>query len=109
MFLGDASTRDRDYGDIYLLSQIHSVGADSLRQALNAIAEHRHHEVRPLGPQLETLREVRQQPWMAYRARVGLAGLPERFSEVVDGVVGLVDGVQDKKVSRWHPAERRWA
>jgi hypothetical protein len=108
MFLGDANTRDRDYGDVYLLSQAHPISAKSLRQALSAVAEHRHHEVRLLGPRLETLREVRQQPWAAFRTRVGLAGLPERFSEVVDGVVELVDGVQDENVSRWHPSERRW-
>jgi Nucleotidyl transferase AbiEii toxin, Type IV TA system len=108
MFLGDANTRDRDYGDVYLLSQVHPISAAPLRQALNAVAEHRHHEVRLLGPQLETLREVRQQPWAAFRARVGLTGLPESFSGVVDGVVALIDGAQNENVSHWHPAERRW-
>jgi hypothetical protein len=54
------------------------------------------------------LRQSRQQPWEAFRARVGLSALPERFSEVVDGVVEFVDGVQEEHVSRWHPAERRW-
>jgi hypothetical protein len=108
MFLGDANTRDRDYGDVYLLSQVHPISAGSLRQALGAVAEHRHHEVRLLGPQLVTLREVRQQPWAAFRARVGLTGLPESFSDVVDGVVDLIDGAQSETVSRWHPAGRRW-
>ncbi len=108
MFLGDANTRDRDYGDVYLLSEIHSVEAEPLRQALRTTAEHRHHEIRPLGPLLETLRETRQQPWEAFRARVGLTGLPERFSDVVDGVVDFVDGMQAENVSRWNPVERRW-
>lgn len=108
IFLGDTNTRDRDYGDVYLLSQVHSIDAESLRHALDATAKHRRHEFGLLGPQLQTLRETRQQPWVAFRARVGLAGLPERFAEVVDRVVYLVDGVQDKAVSRWHPKERRW-
>jgi hypothetical protein len=108
MFLGDANTRDRDYGDVYLLSEIHPVEAKPLRQALRAVAEHRHHEVRPLGPLLETLREARQQPWEAFRARVGLTGLPERFSDVVDGVVDFLDGLQTDGVSRWNPTQRRW-
>ncbi len=108
MVLADANTRDRDYGDVYLLSTIHPIEGEALRQALRAVAEHRHHQVELLGPKLLTLRETRQQPWAAFRARVGLAGLPERFSEVVDGVVELVDGVQDEQASRWHPAERRW-
>jgi hypothetical protein len=54
------------------------------------------------------LREVRQQPWAAFRARIGLTGLPERFSDVVDGVVELIDGVQNENVSHWHPAAHRW-
>jgi hypothetical protein len=108
MFLGDANTRDRDYSDIYLLSEIHPVEAESLRQALHTVAKHRHHEVRPLRPLLETLRETRQQPWEAFRARVGLTGLPERFSEVVDAVVTFIDGLQAENISHWNPAERRW-
>jgi len=64
--------------------------------------------VRPLGPLLETLRETRQQPWVAFRARVGLIDLPERFSDVVDRVVGFIDGLQDENISRWNPAERCW-
>lgn len=108
MFLGDANTRDRDYGDVYLLSEIHPVEAKTLRGALDTVAETRHHEIRPLGPLLSTLRETRQQPWEAFRARVGLTGLPERFSDVVDGVVDFIDGTQAESVSRWNPVERRW-
>lgn len=108
MFLGDANTRDRDYGDVYLLSRIHAIEADTLRSALRGVVGHRGHEVRPLGPLLETLRESRQQPWMAFRARVGLAGLPERFADVVDAVVDLVDGLQEVGNSTWNPATQRW-
>ena len=108
MFLGDANTRDRDYGDVYLLSQSHAIEADALRSALRRVVEHRGHEVRPLGPLLETLRESRQQPWEAFRARAGLAGLPERFADVVDVVVDLVDGLQEVDNSTWNPATRRW-
>ena len=105
MLLGDANTRDRDYGDVYRLSEIHPVEAEPLRRALRSVAEHRHHEIRLLSPLLDTLRDTRQQPWETFRARVGLSGLPERFSEVVDGVVEFVDGVQDEDVSRWHPTD----
>jgi len=108
MLLGDANTRDRDYGDVYLLSQIHSIQAESLRDALHSVADHRGHEVRLLGPLLETLRESRQQPWEAFRARAGLSGLPERFAEVVDAVVDFIDGLQKARSSTWNPATRRW-
>lgn len=108
IFLGDANSRDRDYGDVYLLSQVHSVESKALRRALSSVAEHRGHEVRPLGPLLETLRESRQQPWEAFRARVGLLGLPERFADVVDAVVDFIDGVQKTRDSTWNPQTRQW-
>lgn len=108
MFLGDANTRDRDYGDVYLLSQIHPVEAEVLRSALGSVAEHRGHEVRPLGPLLETLRESRQQPWEAFRTRAGLPALPERFADVVDAVVDFIDGLQNTRNLAWNPATRQW-
>ena len=100
MALGDANTRDRDYGDIYVLSQIQPLQAVPLREALQRVAEHRGREVHQLAPLLVTLRENRQQPWQAYRARVALPGLPDRFAEVVDGVVQFVDGLQGDGVTR---------
>ena len=108
MFLGDANTRDRDYGDVYLLSEIHPVEAEPLRRELHRVAEHRGHEVRPLGPLLETLPESRQQPWEAFCARAGLPGLPDRFSDVVDVVVAFIDGVQAPGAALWNPTSRQW-
>jgi len=64
--------------------------------------------VRPLGPLLETLRESRQQPWEAFRARVGLADLPNHFADVVDAVVKFVDELQDAGNSTWNPAMQQW-
>jgi hypothetical protein len=108
MALGDANTRDRDYGDVYLLSGIYALARDPVWNALLATAKHRGREVRPLGPLLVTLRESRQQPWAAYRARVGLPGLPERYAEVVDAVVEFLDGLQADDGSNWDPRQRRW-
>ena len=56
VFLGDANTRDRDYGDVYLLSGLHPFEADPLRDALTRVAQHRGHELQPLGPLLQSLR-----------------------------------------------------
>jgi len=108
MFLADANTRDRDYGDIYALTGVHPLSAAALTQALRSVAQHRGREVRLLGPLLQTLRETRQQPWEAFRARSGLTGLPVSFSEVVDAVVDFIDGVQAPDVSHWDPSVRRW-
>jgi hypothetical protein len=108
MALGDANTRDRDYGDVYLLSGTYALDRDPVWNALLATAKHRGHEVRPLGPLLVTLRESRQQPWAAYRARVGLPELPERYADVVDAVVEFLDGLQVDDGSCWDPHQRRW-
>lgn len=107
--LGDANTRDRDYADVYLLSRVHSIEADTMRAALHTVAEHRGVELRPLGPLLETLRESRQRSWAAFRTRVGIDVLPERFSDVVDAVAAFVDGLATDGVMRWSPADQRWA
>jgi hypothetical protein len=48
MALGDANTRDRDYGDVYLLSRRSPVEGEALRNALQAVAQHRGREIRPL-------------------------------------------------------------
>lgn len=77
-------------------------------ECLQTVAQHRGREIRPLGPLLVTLRESRPQPWAAYRARVGLPGLPERYADVVDAVVEFLDGLQADAGSRWDPRHRRW-
>ncbi len=106
--LGDANTRDRDYADIYLLSRVHPIEGPALRAALSTVAEHRRAEMGQLGTLLNTLSESRQRPWTAFRSRVGLDALPERFADVVDAVVAFVDGVQAGGARRWIPAEERW-
>jgi hypothetical protein len=108
MFLGDANTRDRDFGDVYMLSEIHPIEAQPLRSAIRTVAEHRGREVRALGPLLQTLRETRQQPWEAFRARVALLALPERFADVVDRVVDFLDDIPPSGAARWSPLRGRW-
>ena len=52
MALGDANTRDRDYGDVYLLSGSYALEGESLWDALQVVTEHRGRETRQLGPLL---------------------------------------------------------
>lgn len=109
MALGDANTRDRDYGDVYLLSEIHTVQAGPLSNTLREVTAHRGRDVRALGPMLVTLRDTRQQPWTVFRTRVGLPALPERFSDVVDRVVALIDGLHEADdAAYWRPDLGRW-
>jgi hypothetical protein len=106
--LGDANTRDRDYADVYLLSRVHAIEAQPLRSALHAVAEHRGVQLGPLEPLLETLRESRQRSWTAFRTRVGLDVLPERFSDVVEAVLAFIDGLAADGAMRWSPTEEHW-
>jgi predicted nucleotidyltransferase component of viral defense system len=52
---GPANTRWRDYGDLYLLSRGHDVGAAPLREAVTAVAEYRQAVVSPLARYLTDL------------------------------------------------------
>ena len=109
VFLGDANTRDRDYGDIYLLSGLHTFEGDPLRETLARVAEHRGHELQPLGPLLQTLRIARQETWLRFRERAGLPALPESFADVVDAVVAFLDPVIGAApIGDWDPARRKW-
>lgn len=108
-FLGDANTRDRDFGDVYLLSGLHAFEGDPLREALAHLAERRRHELRPLGPLLQTLRIARQDTWLRFRERAGLPALPESFADVVDAVVAFLDPVIGAApIGDWDPAQRKW-
>jgi hypothetical protein len=61
-------------------SGTYTLEGESLWDALQATAKHRGHELRPLGPLLVTLRESRQQPWKAFRARLTCAAGPPNWS-----------------------------
>jgi hypothetical protein len=109
IFLSDANTRDRDWGDVFLLSRMHAFDADRLRAMLRTVATHRGRSLRPLEEVLQTLPADRQQPWEAFRARAGLPGLPERFADAVAEVIAFVDPLLgNDEISRWNPAQQRW-
>jgi len=109
VFLGDANTRDRDYGDVYLLSGLHPFETDPLRDALTRVAEHRGHELQPLGPLLRSLRTSRQATWLRFRERADLPALPESFADVVDAVVAFLDPViGGEPTGEWDPTRRMW-
>jgi predicted nucleotidyltransferase component of viral defense system len=71
---GDATTRDRDFADVYILTGRHTVEADHLAAALRATGAHRRSELRPLRTVLVELAAARQADWTRYVARSGLTG-----------------------------------
>jgi Nucleotidyl transferase AbiEii toxin, Type IV TA system len=57
---GDATTRDRDFADVYVLSGRHMVDANSLAAAVRATGDHRASDLRPLRSVLVALASARQ-------------------------------------------------
>jgi hypothetical protein len=108
---GTATTRERDFADVALLSRRHPVEAAELLAAVRATAEHRGSALRPLAGWLDALGPARQASWSAYVARSGLADLlPADYSEAIATVAEFVDPLLIGAVTnaRWDPLTRRW-
>jgi predicted nucleotidyltransferase component of viral defense system len=106
----NANTRDRDWGDVYLLSKRHEIPARELGDALDATASHRGHDLAPLAEVIDSLPELRQEPWTAHRTRAGLDTVtPESFREVVDAVIAFADPIlAGRRTGIWDPRSQEW-
>ncbi|MBA3741984.1 nucleotidyl transferase AbiEii/AbiGii toxin family protein [Sporichthya sp.] len=108
---GDTNTRDRDFADVVLLTARHPIGAEILRAALAATANHRSVVLRPLGEVLVNLAEDRQRPWEDFLQGTGLnAVLPRSFGDAIARVVAFADPILASPASsgRWAPAPAAW-
>ncbi|MDP9353064.1 MAG: nucleotidyl transferase AbiEii/AbiGii toxin family protein [Chloroflexota bacterium] len=108
---GDANTRVRDYADVLLLSQTHSVEARELAVSLATTAAYRGTELVPLSEVLGSLPATRQRAWEAFLDRTGLSDqLPADFEEAVSRVMHFVDPLihGDTEMTRWNPSQGRW-
>ena len=87
--LGIANTRMKDFHDIWFLAQRFEFDGPTLRKAIDATFARRQTNLPPLP---EALTDAfaddpsKQVQWAAFLRRNSLTGLPERFSEVVDGL-----------------------
>jgi hypothetical protein len=109
--LADANTRDRDIGDVVLISRTHRIDAAELRAACQAVAGHRGVALARLATVLGDLAARRQLPWTRWLARTGLASLPADVSAALDEVIGLAESVLTGEVTAgmWQPQHRTWA
>ncbi|MCE5289825.1 MAG: nucleotidyl transferase AbiEii/AbiGii toxin family protein [Nocardiaceae bacterium] len=111
--LGAASTRVRDWADIYTLIETRTLTCGSVRDALRATASFRGTELVPLSSVIGQLVRLRASTYTAYRRRLGPDGehLPSQFQDVVDVVVAFVDpviaGAED--LAHWSASSRSWA
>lgn len=107
---GDANTRDRDFGDVWLIGQRFEIDADMLIDDIQRTAEHRGLRLHPLADALFELGDIRDASWQRYRTRTRLDALPSRFKQVVDFCVAFADPVLRNETpgGTWRPAQQRW-
>ena len=107
--LGPASTRVRDYADIFVLTGTQILSCDSVRVALLATAEFRQVTLRPLSEAIQDLVPLRARTYAAYRRGLGPDSehLPEQFVEAVTAFTDPLIKNSDPG-SAWNPQHRRW-
>ena len=111
---GTASTRWRDFGDIYLLTGSHSFDARAARGALLTVAAHRGADLRPLRGTLDGYAELAQTRYRRWRDRQHLQDrLPDQFGELLEATVRFADPLLDPTTvpdtATWAPATRDWS
>ncbi len=107
---GDATTRDRDFADVYVLTGRHEVDAEQLAAAIRETGTHRGSELRPLRSVL-VLVTARQPDWTQFLARSGLDdAAPATLAEAIGAIAEFADPIIAGDVGGgvWDPAARRW-
>jgi Nucleotidyl transferase AbiEii toxin, Type IV TA system len=110
--LGPASTRVRDYADIYSITGAHDLSRDGVRDAIAATARHRGVDLAPLSDKVGAFATLRARTWTAYRRSLGRQAeqLPEDLAVLVAHVAAFADAVLGGSTAdaRWVAASRTW-
>ena len=108
---GTASTRWRDFVDIYMLVQRHPIDGPTLQQSMSRVSRHREVTLSPLKLILEGYEEIAQSRWLAWLKKQRLdTAIPNDFSAVLDVVESFSDPlIANNSVQIWNPATRKWA
>lgn len=108
---GTASTRWRDFVDIYMLVQRHPIDGRRLQQSMSRVSSHRDVTLSPLRVVLEGYEEVAQARWLAWLKKQRLdTAIPNDFSAVLDVVESFSDPlIANNSVQSWSPSTRKWA
>ena len=108
---GDATTRERDFADVVLLSRRHGIDATLLSAAIGATGLHRQSELRPLRRVLVTLGVSRQNDWARFVDRAGLqTNVPPTYEEAISLVADFADPILTGAVTTgtWDPTGWSW-
>lgn len=107
----ETSTRDRDFADLWVTSRLHDLDAQELREHILTVAEHREQPIISMAEALANMPD-RQQPYAAMVERMSyLSPPPERWVNLIEGVIGFVDPMAVGAVSdlvRWDSATLTW-
>jgi Nucleotidyl transferase AbiEii toxin, Type IV TA system len=109
---GPASTRWRDFGDIFIVTGDRAFRAGEVRQALDTVADHRHVQLAGLDDALDGYAEIGQPRWASWRRKLQLTEtLPEEFGHALDALKAfagpIITGTATGQVT-WDPVQRVW-
>ena len=108
---GDATTRERDFAGVLILTRRHALDARTLREAIQATGAHRGSDLRSLRSVLVELAPTRQSDWERFVDRSGLADvLPREHAEAISTVAAFADPILTGEVTsgRWYPSVAEW-
>ena len=108
---GAATTRERDFADVVVLSRRYQIQASELLAAVNATAEHRQVALRPLAPLLAGLGDERQQAWFTFVTGAGLQEhVPSTYLDAINLVAAFFDPLAAGSVESgdWDPHSGGW-
>jgi hypothetical protein len=109
---GSASTRWRDFGDIFVITGLLRFRAGEVRQALQAVADYRQVELANLDDALDGYAEIGQPRWASWRRKLQLTEtLPERFDHALKSLKAFANPIIAGSITdgaTWDPVGRTW-
>ncbi len=107
---GTASTRWRDFSDIWTLSHHHVLRGTDLRQAIGHVAMHRAVNIAELETATFGYADLAQVKWIQWKRKLKLDQLPAEFAEVLAACIEFSDPVLRGEAAgkTWDPSSRTW-
>jgi hypothetical protein len=109
---GSASTRWRDFGDIFVITGRLTFRAGEVRQTLEAVADYRHVELANIDDALDGYAEIGQPRWASWRRKLQLTEtLPERFDHTLESLKDFANPIITGSITdpaTWDPVRRGW-
>jgi hypothetical protein len=107
---GAATTRWRDFADIYALSARHRVHGHELVGSIERVARFRRTTPRPLAGVLRGWLRTPPPAWATWRRLQWLDGVPGNFAEVLADVIAFADPALTGEAlqATWDPLNRAW-